>query len=82
MALTERWPTVAAAIIRDPTLIGRLEQAASQKSLAIRPEQITAIEDEIGITGLDSSLMDFLRRADPLGNVARFLVNFSLETDE
>ena len=53
-----------------------------QTSLGVRPEQLTAIEDEIGITGLDPGLLWFLRRVDPLSSVVRFLANFSPITDE
>lgn len=84
VALTERWPSVAAAITSDPTLLGQLEEIAVQQTvhLALRPEQLTAMENDIGITGLDSSLLDYLRRSDSLMPCVHLLVNFSPGVDE
>lgn len=81
VALTERWPSVAAAITSDPTLIGRLEEAARQTGPDLRPDQFTTIEKETGITGLDSSLLEYLRRTDSLMPYIRMLVNFAPDTD-
>jgi hypothetical protein len=78
VALTERWPSVAAAITGDPTLLGKLEEIAQQKAPGLfRLEQLTAIENDLGITGLDSGLLDYLRRVDSLVSCVRLLVNFS-----
>jgi hypothetical protein len=82
VALTERWPSVAAAIISDPTLMGRLEEAARQTGPNLRPEQLVRIEQETGIIGLDSSLLEYLRRTDSIVPCVHLLVNFSPETDE
>jgi hypothetical protein len=82
VALTERWPSVAEAIINDPTLLGRLEKTAQETTnQTLRLEQLTAIETDMGITGLDSSLLDHLRRSDSLLPCVRSLVNFSPATD-
>ncbi len=77
VALTERWPSVAAAISSDPTVTGRLEDAARRKAKVLRPEQLTKIENKIGISGLDSILLEYLCQCDSLVPVARLLVNFS-----
>ena len=53
VALTERWPSVAAAITADPMLMRRLEYAARQ-----------AAPNLIEIAGLDSDLLDYLKDAD------------------
>jgi len=82
VALTERWPSVATDITKDPALIGRLEEMARQTSLIIRPEQLTAMEKETGITGLDTSFLDYLRKTDPLLPVIHLLINFSPAADE
>lgn len=83
VALTERWPSAAAAITSDPMLLGRLENAAQQTAhQALRPEQLTAIETDVGITGLEPSLLDYLRRSDSLMACVRLLVSFSPDTDE
>jgi hypothetical protein len=82
VALTERWPSVAAAISIDPMLMGRLEEAARRTALVLRPEQVATIEKDMGIRGLDSSLLDYLRRSDSLVGVAHLLVNFSQDTDK
>ena len=82
VALTERWPSVAAAVTSDPALMGRLEDAARQTAPALRPEQLATIESEIGITGLDSSLLDYLRRTASLVPCVSLLVNFSPGMDE
>ena len=81
VALTERWPTVAAAITSDPTLTGRLEEAAKRRGKILRTEQLTKIENRIGITGLDSSLLEYICRSESLVPVARLLVNFSPDPD-
>jgi preprotein translocase subunit SecA len=73
---------VAAAINSDPTLLARLEKAARQASPDLRPEEVTTIEKETGITGLDSSLLEHLRRTEPLADHVRLLVYFSPDTDE
>jgi hypothetical protein len=67
---------VAAAITANPSLMRRLEEVSRQ---AIKID--TKIEAEIGITGLDFSLLDYLRRADSLAPVTRLLVNFSPLTE-
>jgi hypothetical protein len=78
VALTERWPFVAAAITSEPTLLGRLEEIARHGSHeSLRPEELAAIGDEMGMVGLDSSLLDYLRRSDSLVSCVRLLVNFS-----
>jgi hypothetical protein len=77
VALTERWPSVAAAITSDPSIIGRLEEAIRRTSLIGQPEQLSTMEAEIGITGLDSCLLNCLRRTESLAPVARLLANFS-----
>ena len=82
VALTERWPSVAAAVTSDPTLMGRLEGAIQQAAPNFGPEQITMIENQIGITGLDSTLVEYLHRTDSLVPVVRMLVNFSPDTDK
>jgi KAP family P-loop domain len=83
VALTERWPAVAAAITGDPTLLERLEDAARDTAhQALRPEQLTAIETGIGITGLEPSLLEYLRRSDSLMACIRLLVSFSPYPDE
>lgn len=82
VALNERWPSVAACITRDPTLVGRLEDVARQTALVAGPEQLAKLENEIGITGLDAELLDYLRRTDSLVRVVRLLVNFSPDSDE
>ena len=83
VALIERWPSVAAAIANDPTLLGRLEELAQQTAReALRPEQVTAMENDTGIIGLDSSLLDYLRRSDSLVPCVRLLVNFSPDAEE
>jgi hypothetical protein len=81
VALNERWPSVAAAITSDPTLLGKLELTArrvDQESLGL--EQLAVIETEMGITGLDLSIMGYLRRNDSLAPCIRLLVNFSPDT--
>jgi KAP family P-loop domain len=83
VALNERWPSVAAAISNDPTLLGRLEQAAQQtaeRDLSL--DQLAALETDMGITGLDLSLLDYLRRSDSLVSCVRLLVNFSPDADQ
>jgi hypothetical protein len=83
VALTERWPSVATAITNDPTLLGKLEKMAHEKPQgAFRLEELTAMENDMGMTGLDSSLLDYLRRSDSLVSCVRLLVNFSPEADE
>jgi hypothetical protein len=83
VALTERWPAVASAITGDPMLLGRLEDAARETAhQALRPEQLTAIETGIGITGLEPSLLEYLRRSDSLTACVRLLVSFSPYPDE
>ena len=77
LALTERWPSVAAAISSDPTLIRPLEAAARRKDKVLRHEQLTRIENKIGISGLDSSLLEYLCQSDSLVPVAHLLVTFS-----
>jgi KAP family P-loop domain len=81
VALTERWPSVAAAISSDPTLTGRLEVAARRKAKVLRPEQLIKLENKIGISGLDSSLLEYLCRCDSLVPVVHLLVNFALDAD-
>jgi hypothetical protein len=80
VALTERWPSVAGAVISDPTLIGRLEEVARQTGTGAQSEEFTAIEEDTGIR-LDSSLLEYLRHTDSLVSCVRLLVNFSPETD-
>lgn len=83
VALTERWPAVAAAITGDPMLLERLEDAARDTAhQVLRPEQLTAIETGIGITGLEPSLLEYLRRSDSLMACIRLLVSFSPYPDE
>jgi KAP family P-loop domain len=82
VGLTERWPSVAAEISKDPELIGKLEKAAREASLIVQPEQLTALENEIRLAGLDTNLLDYLRQTDPLFPVIHLLVNFSPVTDE
>lgn len=77
VALTERWPSVAAAISSDTTVIGRLEEAARRKVKVLRPEQLTKIENKIGIGGLDFILLEYLHKCESLVPVVRLLVNFS-----
>ncbi len=78
VALTERWPAVAAAITGNPMLLGRLEEIAKQTVYgALGPEQLTTMENEMGIIGLDSSILDYLRRSDSLVPCVRLLVNFA-----
>lgn len=81
VALTERWPSVGAAIISDPRLMGRLEEATRNTDPDLQPEQFSTIEKATGITGLDPSLLDHLRRSDSLVPCVRMLVNFSPDTD-
>jgi hypothetical protein len=72
-----------AAITSDPTLLGRLEQAAQQTAQeSLRLDQLATIETEMGITGLDLSLLDYLRRNDSLVSCVRLLVNFSPDMDQ
>jgi hypothetical protein len=83
VALNERWPSVAAAITSDPTLLGRLEQAAQQTAQQdLSLDRLAALETDMGITGLDLSLLDYLRRSDSLVSCVRLLVNFSPDTDQ
>jgi len=83
VALNERWPSVAAAIASDSTLLARLEQAAKQTAQQdLRPDQLAALETDMGITGLDRSLLDYLRRSDSLVSCVRLLVNFLPDTDQ
>lgn len=83
VALTERWPAVAAAITGDPMLLERLEEAARKTARqALRSEELTAIETGIGITGLEPSLLEYLRRSDSLMACIRLLVSFSPYPDE
>ena len=82
VALNERWPSVAAAITTDPTLLGRLEQAAHQTAHLSPLDQLAAIETDMGIAGLDHSLLDYLRRSDSLASCVRLLVNFSPDGDQ
>ena len=83
VALNERWPSVTAAITTDPTLLGRLEQAAQQTAQqSLRLDQLAAIETDMGIAGLDLSLLDYLRRSDSLVSCVRLLVNFSPDPDQ
>jgi hypothetical protein len=82
VALTERWPSVAAAITTDTTLIGRLEEAVRQASPDYGPKQITKMERELNIAGLDDSLLDFLNHTESLVPVVRVLVNFYPDADE
>ena len=78
VALTEQWPAVAAAITGNPMLLGRLEEIAKQTVYgALGPEQLTTMENEMGIIGLDSSILDYLRRSDSLVPCVRLLVNFA-----
>jgi hypothetical protein len=82
VALTERWPSVAAAITADATLIGRLEEAVRQTAPDYGPEQITKMERELNIKGLDASLLDYLNCTESLVPVVRVLVNFYPDADE
>jgi tetratricopeptide (TPR) repeat protein len=79
-SLTERWPSVAAAVARDPSLVGRLEEIARQGN-PVRPEDLKAIEKRIGVPGIDLRLLELLRRSDTLAPVAELLVNFSRPVD-
>jgi hypothetical protein len=77
LALTEQWPSVAADISSDPALIGSLEKAARRKAKILRPEQLARIESKIGISGLDSRLLEHLYNCETLVPVAHLLVTFS-----
>jgi hypothetical protein len=77
IALTERWPSVAAAITADPSLMGKLEEEARGTAPGLDPEQPGIIAKKIGIDGLDSALLDLLESTEPLAPVVRTLVNFS-----
>jgi len=77
IALTERWPSVAAAITADPSLMEKLEEKARGTAPGLDPKQVSIIGKEIGIDGLDSALLDLLRSTESLTPVVRTLVNFS-----
>jgi hypothetical protein len=63
--------------------LGRLEQAAQQTAQeSLRLDQLAAIETDMGITGLDVSLLDYLRRNVSLVSCVRLLVNFSPDMDQ
>lgn len=81
VVLTERWPSVAAAIASDPELLRRLELTA-KRTASLGPDQLTAAETDLGITGLDSSLLDYLRHSESLVPCVHLLVNFSPDADE
>ena len=76
VGLTERWPTVATAITDDPVTMERLEQAA-RVGLIGKSNDIEEVRAEIGIAGVDQSLLDYLRRTEQLAPVARLLAHFS-----
>ena len=83
VALTERWPSVAAAITSDPRLLGRLEEIAKKTDHeSLTPGQLTAMENDMGVMALDSRLLDHLRRSDSLVPCVRLLVNFAPVADE
>jgi hypothetical protein len=77
VALTERWPSVAAAITSDPALMEKLEQETQRKAPNFGPARVNGIARKIKIAGLDSILLDYLNRIESLVPVVRMLVNFS-----
>jgi hypothetical protein len=77
VALTERWPSVAAAITSEPALMEKLEEEARGTAPSLKPEQDGAITEKIGIDVLSSTLVDLLTRGESLVPVVRILVNFS-----
>lgn len=82
VALNELWPSVAASISSDPTLLERLEHAAEQAAQRpLRLDDLAAMESDLGITGIDASLLDYLRRSESLASCVRVLVNFSPDPD-
>jgi hypothetical protein len=76
VALTERWPLVAAAIIGDPTLMRKLENEARRASRNFRPAPASRIAGKLKIAGLDSSLLHYLNCIESLVPVVQMLVNF------
>ena len=79
VGLTERWPTVAAAITSDTSLAGRLEAIARGREPLNGGERLKAIQAELGVTGVDYALLEYLRGTESLSPVVRLLANFSPE---
>jgi hypothetical protein len=76
VALTERWPSVAAAIADDPALMEKLEEEARGTAPSFKHKRVGPAAGESG-TGLDPALADLLTRGASLVPVVRLLVNFS-----
>lgn len=76
VALTERWPPVAAAITKNPALMGELEERARQPEPDSRPALVTPQGGELRIDGADSGLFTYLKHAESLVPVIGVLVNF------
>lgn len=77
VCFTERWPTIAAAVMDSPGLMEHLEQMARRPSQARRPEGAEATLTKAGITAPDSGLLDYLRKAVSVAAVVDTLVSFS-----
>lgn len=77
VCFTERWPTIAAAVMDNPGLMERLEQMARRPSQGRRPEGPAATLAKAGITAPDSGLLDYLRKAVSVAAVVDTLVSFS-----
>jgi hypothetical protein len=82
VALTERWPSVAAAITSDPALMEKLEMETRRTAPNFGPSQVGDVTRNTKIVGLDSSLLDYLNRIESLVPVVRMLVNFSPDSME
>ena len=76
VALTERWPSVAVSIIRDPALMRKLEKEVRAAAPNFESNQVERIRQKIKTTALESDLLDYLSRIESLAPVIRMLVNF------
>jgi hypothetical protein len=79
VCFTERWPTMAVAVMDNPQLMEYLEQMAHQPSQNGSAEgaPFASPVAEAQITAPDPSLLDYLRKAASVAAVVDTLVSFS-----
>jgi hypothetical protein len=77
VCFTERWPAAASVVADNPALMAALEQLAGQPVPAEQPTDPATSLKAVGITDLDAGLREYLRRIDPLSEVAETLVDFA-----